>query len=245
MHHVTPTDDWQESPPPPWPGSTFVHPLSESDQQQGFIAGFVQTLGSERMEWMVSGVVQRLGDRLVVSKLTIEPHPYLLIEEAAPPGHRLADRRPSEVASGGIQSATLRDVRLGEILNVVRSLLARGPGFVADLEARGFGVVDGFEDRRTRAIAAAEASRGVALKRGRGGYPDDHYRRIALLYLDLQNKKWSKGILKEMARLENRPWQTIRDWVSRAGELEFLSEGTPGKAGREPGPRLYDIDGED
>ena len=72
-------------------------------------------------------------------------------------------------------------------------------------------------------MGSSSSRRGAVntLRRGRRGYPDDHYRRIALAYLDLQRQGVSRGIQKRLAEQEGRPWQTIRDWLRIATEKGF------------------------
>jgi len=89
----------------------------------------------------------------------------------------------------------------------------------------------------------------VAPAPGRRGYPRDYYRRLALDYLDLQDKGVVRGIRAELAKRETRRQKKtvttiqIRDAVSRATELGFLAPGDPGRAGRMPGPNLYQPEG--
>jgi hypothetical protein len=93
----------------------------------------------------------------------------------------------------------------------------------------------------TKKLAAAAAQR--PLNRGRHGYPDDHYRRIALRYLKLVEER--RDVLVALAQEESEglgrdvPRETVRDWVRRATELGFLLPGTPGRASKRPGPNLY------
>lgn len=106
------------------------------------------------------------------------------------------------------------------------------------------------EAGRQLAKRVAAANRGIKLRRGRSGYPDAHYRRIALSYLEVQgNGAPPGGIRAELTRLENarrarshqpqiQP-ETMRDWINRAGELGFLTTGR----NRAAGPRLFEEDG--
>lgn len=115
------------------------------------------------------------------------------------------------------------------------------PGWYAMYGGRGGKVQAQDIDRARRLTKAASIEQ---LKRGRTGYPDDHYRRIALAYLDLLAMGNRRGILNKLAEQEtNRlaryvPRETVRTWVRRARELQFLTAGEPGRAGAEPGPRL-------
>jgi len=91
-------------------------------------------------------------------------------------------------------------------------------------------------------------------KRGPKGYGSSFYRRIALSYLELQAHGVARGIQGRIAEQENTrrgnkgmpvTATNVRDWLSRATELGFLSPGTKGRAGRAPGPNLYDTTEED
>jgi len=85
----------------------------------------------------------------------------------------------------------------------------------------------------------------VAPKVGPRGFGRDYYRRLALDYLDLQAKGVSRGIREELAFLEGLRQKrritttNIRDGLTKATELGFLTPGHRGRAGRQPGPNLY------
>jgi hypothetical protein len=74
--------------------------------------------------------------------------------------------------------------------------------------------------------------------------PEDLIRRVALEYLALFESGVTRGILDRLAEQESerlgRPVarETVRDWVRRARELQYPSEGVPGKAYAVAGPRL-------
>jgi hypothetical protein len=80
---------------------------------------------------------------------------------------------------------------------------------------------------------------------GRRGFGADFYRRLALEYLELQEQGVSRGIRAELARRESRRQGrtvteiNVRDALSKATELGFLSRGAPGRAGRTAGPNLF------
>lgn len=84
----------------------------------------------------------------------------------------------------------------------------------------------------------AEAARELPLNRGRKGYPADHYRRIALAYIDEARAHGSRGVLARLASAESVSRPTIRDWVKRARELGFLAPTKQGRAEATPGPNL-------
>jgi hypothetical protein len=85
----------------------------------------------------------------------------------------------------------------------------------------------------------AEAARELPLNRGRHGYPADHYRRIAIAYIDEVKAHGGRGVLGRLASAENVSRATIRDWVKRARELGFLAPTKQGRAEATPGPNLY------
>ena len=87
-------------------------------------------------------------------------------------------------------------------------------------------------------IVAAAKEAETPRRRGRPGLPDDHYKRIALEYLELFAAGYRRGILDELACRHKRPKQTVRDWVHRARELDYLTKGKQGRAGAKRGHRL-------
>ena len=78
-------------------------------------------------------------------------------------------------------------------------------------------------------------------KRGPRGHPDEHYRRVAYLYLKLY-QAGARPLLVVLGQQLQVPAETARDWVHRARELGFLSPGKQGRKGATPGPRLREPD---
>lgn len=84
----------------------------------------------------------------------------------------------------------------------------------------------------------------LVLSRGPQGYPRNFYRRLAIRHVELV-KSGRRDVLKALAdeeseRLKRRvPRETIRDWIRKATELEFLAPGNQGVAEARPGPNLY------
>ena len=81
---------------------------------------------------------------------------------------------------------------------------------------------------------------------GPSGFGDDYYRRLAISYLELQRQGIGRGIRPLLAEQESRrlgrevtPVQ-IRDALSKATTLGYLAPGKQGRAGRFPGPRLFE-----
>ena len=77
-------------------------------------------------------------------------------------------------------------------------------------------------------------------RRARDGrsYPDDHYRDIALLYLQLLDQGHRRRITTELAQQLNIPTSTARNWIHRARQLDYLTPAQQGQPGAHPGPRL-------
>jgi hypothetical protein len=93
-------------------------------------------------------------------------------------------------------------------------------------------------DRRWARMVAAEAGK-LPLNRGRKGYPADHYRRIALRAIDLFNVERRRDVLKALASEEERPYQTIREWIRQARDRGLLAPSKQGRTDFRPGPNLY------
>lgn len=74
--------------------------------------------------------------------------------------------------------------------------------------------------------------------RSRPRLPEDHYRLVAVQYLQLLGGGVRKGILDAIAEKHGVSSTTARDYVRKARELEFLGPGKQGTAFAEPGPKL-------
>ncbi len=126
-----------------------------------------------------------------------------------------------------LRSADLRTLRFHALVTQMRRYVS-----TAARELEPYGVV-GWNLSRLRQAASA-----TPLKRGRAGYPAEHYRRIARAYLTLVQGESSKHAMQRLAEAENRPVETVRTWVARARRDGFLSRTRQGLAGAEPGPNL-------
>lgn len=208
----------------------------------GAIAGFEAHLGG----WLLKGTLEEAGGHLILRSLTVGP-------------------RNLATPAGGVSSTLLRSIPTGGLLTVLRaqvvSLLAMWPATAADTDmeevppplpspmtlAAAQSLLPAHQAYANRSLRlAAEAVDETAPKRGRKGYPEDHYKRIALAYLELQNRGFGQGILTELAHQESLrrgnkvPRETVRTWVYLARyRYQFLTPGTRGQAGAMPGPRLY------
>lgn len=180
------------------------------------IARFVALDFVEGEWWAARGLLADSGSRgVIVRSLTIEPWP------------RGSDRE--------VTGRVLRSLRIGSIRDKALESLAWAPVTLRVAE-RTYGDVSA-EEKEAAARAAKSVARGAGRPGGRRGYPDDHYRRIALSYLDVY-KTHPRDVVAELARREGRPSATVRDWVHRARELGYLSPTKQGRGGGSPGPRL-------
>lgn len=92
---------------------------------------------------------------------------------------------------------------------------------------------------------------GARFRPGRtGDIMDRHYRAIATWYLAASAKDPHRT-MKTLLAYTRAAWawpdlsrDTLKTWVRRAAEQGWLTKGTRGKAGRDPGPRLITYLGE-
>lgn len=208
------------------PPAFFVGELSED--AQGFLrADFAGWHPEEGVNggwgaWEVSGVVRIVDGQLIITELKIEPSRF--VEHDA---ESVRTRQPGEWPAAGVTAATLRSIKIGEVLPAIRREL----------------------DRATSAPKSsveqkwAEAAAKVELKRGRVGYPDAHYRRIAAMYLDLAERGETNGIVARIAKEGGWVEATVRDWIRRAEDRGYLMPATRGRGGtRRKGPRFDEPD---
>ncbi len=135
-------------------------------------------------------------------------------------------------AINGIGSDLLRTLPMSQFLAVARAQLAASRPGLTTADPRTVAQLR----RRLERMREKETP-----PRGRRGYADSHYRRIALLYLDEYNRPGPKrGLLERLAEIEGRPVGTISTWVNTARNKGFLTDGQPGRAGAEAGPNLYE-----
>jgi hypothetical protein len=84
---------------------------------------------------------------------------------------------------------------------------------------------------------ADEAQRSRT-RRGRRGNSPEFYRAFAIEALEEQRLGNARGLRGRLAKRRSVSIPTVRDWLRRARDLEFLAEAEWGKAGVAPGPRL-------
>jgi hypothetical protein len=90
---------------------------------------------------------------------------------------------------------------------------------------------------RPEVRAALERTAAVPTKRkGRPPLPDELLEEVALAYLE--EAKSGRGLTGRLAARFGRPNETIRDWVHACRKRGYLSPGTTGRRGAQPGERL-------
>jgi hypothetical protein len=187
--------------------------------------------------WRVTGIVRIESARIVITKLTIEPQPFW-----QPSSGRIVKQDEMDAIGNGVTSSLLRSIQVGRLITALRGELHHLEAAAKKQEALAAPGADAPSADPEYLDVARRVAQAVPKppKRGRHGFGDDFYRRVALLYLELQSAGWGRGILGEIARLEDRPRETVSTWVRQARKRGFLTAGTPGRAGAEPGPRLHE-----
>jgi hypothetical protein len=90
-------------------------------------------------------------------------------------------------------------------------------------------------------IASVFGPKKVALKRGRQGYPDEHYERIAWRAIELAIELAREGrrdVIKVLSKEEKSEYYTVRDWITKARERGLLAPVKQGRTDFRPGPNL-------
>jgi hypothetical protein len=151
-----------------------------------------------------------------------------------------------------ITSSTLRAVRMDTLLSSVRGQILNSQERASadassetQLPAATAASVKAWRRQIARTAAAAVEQKA----RGRRGYGDAFYRQVALEYLELTRQgKGGRGVLAELSKImaermgeaAPRSRDNVRDWVAEARRRQFLTPGTPGRGGANPGPKLYE-----
>jgi hypothetical protein len=216
-----------ESEAPPW---VLADEADEDDALASFVALTLakRSRSGEHEPWLVRGVLRRSAEGPpMLSRASVEHFDNPEVE---------------------VTSTAMRDINFGTIRERACGALAlKQDVFDAVTKTEGLAADElaalvGWNEQWIRDVAA-EAQR-VPLRRGRPGYPEEHYRWIALRYLALI-KEGRRDVLKALAAEEGRrlsrevPRETVRDWVRKATELKFLAPGKQGRASARPGPDLY------
>jgi hypothetical protein len=190
--------------------------LPPGDERPGVHFATLEVIDGER--WLLRGelIPDEQAGLLQLARLTIEPW-----------GHR-AD----------VTGALWRKLRIAEVRDrAIQKVQALGD---RPTYCRGADPEDWWPDFDWDTPAYRQHAEVHSRKRhkGRRTHSDTHYRDIALAYLRLYENGTRRGILQALAGQYQVPWQTIRDWVARARQLDYLTKGKPGRAGARPGPRL-------
>lgn len=165
--------------------------------------------------------------------------------------HKLASARSALLAArlferllvpvdAEVTGTVLRRLPLARIRDIARRDIGTSAAVVALL-----GVIDYVtpEEIEWAQVAAREAAK-VPLRRGRKGYPRDHYRRVALRAVALADTRRDvvEALREEEAKRLGRyvAHDTVKRQLARARhEFGFLAPTTKGRANFTPGPNLY------
>lgn len=185
-------------------------------------------------EWEIHGRVAELDGKLAIVELNIGLHP-------GAPGN------PSTVIDARLMST----VKPAQLLRAVRRSLAEHARLVAIDDARGEMLTPGYAGHASR-VAEIAAKVGAVPEPGRKGHDDALYRLLAFRYLELQGELGgsARGIV---TRLMKEPWDidkkrelttlprdTVKSRLRKCGSIGFLTFNGGGRAGAEPGPRLFE-----
>ena len=143
-----------------------------------------------------------------------------------PPASKL---RPLEHENAVVNGTVLRAVRTEELIARARAQLMDMPE-VHDAAAQlGLQVVT--DEEKALAESAAALASDHERELGRTGYPESHYRHVALDYLELyhEGRGMTRGIRQELAGRYGVSDKTVGDWIHRAHELGFLGLGARAK----------------
>jgi hypothetical protein len=202
--------------PAPW---VLAEAFDDPDDDAVFGAAFAVQL-VDKEPWLVRGVLRSVPPGPpVMSRITVD---------------HLTDR--AREATGKV----VRDINFGTIRDAAlmrlrqrghnRTLLhASDPDLFTKKQVA---------EAEATAIRAARGARGP-----RGAYTAEHYRRIALRYLELVadgRRDVVNALCEEEAERLGEPVarERMRDWIRKTVRMGFLAPGKSGVVGREPGPNL-------
>lgn len=143
----------------------------------------------------------------------------------------------------GITGALLRSIPVGRILAWAQAAMSDREWHTKGLTMIGFSgarVVPSPE-LDTQVRAALERTSTVPVRRqGRPPLSDELLERVAWAYLE--EAKRGRGLTRRLAVKFGRPNETIRDWIHACRTRGYLSPGTTGRRGAQPGERLIKSD---
>jgi hypothetical protein len=212
-----------------YPRVEYASPHTVKDDPSVFARFSGHELIRDRF-WRFDGLLARGPEsgNLIVRRLTLEP---AWTGVSAPPDDY--DLTPT----------AWRSVRVSLIRDRAARKLRETPAALDAYEREGWPVPSA-EDRAVIVAAATDAGGPIA-RPGRPGRGDAYYRRVARAYLAKLDERVvanqpTRGTVKELAAdLGLSPTQA-RDDIKTARAKGFLTQGTRGRAGAEPGPNLND-----
>ena len=186
-----------------------------------------------------------------VGEVDVEGEGYKAVIRYVLDGSELTFRSVTIESDDHVSSTLMRKPPLGDVRDYLRQTAIERPEFfsmpalLAELGATGTSEKERrlLEEQVKRAATAAELLAQSRVQRGRGATNDETWAAVAELYLyslRVYGQKAVKGLVIELERRENIFWarSTVKTYVRRARELGWLTKGSQGKAGADPGPRL-------
>ncbi|MFG1916161.1 hypothetical protein [Micromonospora sp. NPDC048898] len=139
----------------------------------------------------------------------------------------------------GITGALLRAIPVGRILAWAHDAMAnnewREKG-LPTLSQAGVRLVPPTELAPDTRAALERSAAASTRKKGRPPLSDELLEDVALAYLE--EAKRGRGLTARLAARFDRPNETIRDWIHACRKRGYLSQGTIGRRGAQPGERL-------
>ena len=174
-----------------------------------------------KVPWLVTGVLRSApitGD-LQLGQVTIQPWRH--------------EREVTPDTVNKIRVAEIRDSAIRDFLSAGETAEFRP--FASDPDAVVTMFPPGEEDRRRELLAFA--ARPYA--RGRRGFPESHWRRVALSYLEICATATRKtNTYVELAKRLMATEGQAKSWVKEARRRKYLLPGRSGVTGAAPGPKL-------
>jgi hypothetical protein len=215
---------------------------AERGHFQGLFKAYSKGRGRIPPPWVVAKAFKDKNDKAVIAAV-VAAHPVngelwlirgvLRHTEEGPPVLVRLSVEHFEDPGAEVTGKLLHLIPVAKVRDGALAWLSTKETSASALEAAGLGV-SAAERRWARRVSAAAKK---PLKRGREGYGDDHYRRIAQRTIELFDEGRRRDVVKALAAEEKRPEGTIRDWIRKARDLGFLEPASKqGRADFRPGP---------
>jgi hypothetical protein len=202
-------------------------------------------------DWSITGTARIAPTGIEIVELSITPRSAVNVASERGEIRGLHDliqlmTETREAPEGGISAEVWKSVRIGEIRRLVRNQIEEAARTEERVqEWMKSGGLQSYDVPRTARSLRARLRDGGGHP-GRRGYPELHYRRVAIKYLQLCGANGPRRINQALAEwlgiqlgyeVSNA---TAASHVHTARQRGFLGPTKPGRANCEPGPRLLE-----